>query len=75
MNDLLEILEDLHDDVDYATCENLIDAKILDSFDIISLISEIENTFGVLVTAEHMTAENFNSAQKIYELIQKLEDE
>ena len=36
MEDLLEILRDLHPEVDFETCEELIDSKILDSFDIAS---------------------------------------
>ena len=39
MEDLLEILEELHDDVDYDTCTTLIDDKILDSFDIVTIVA------------------------------------
>ena len=37
MEQLLEILEELHPEVDFETCDTLIDDKILDSFDIISI--------------------------------------
>ncbi len=74
MNELLAILEELHPDVDYATCTTLIDDGILDSFDIVSLISEIADEFDVVITAEHMVPENFNSAQSLYALIERLED-
>ena len=74
MNELLAILEELHPDVDYATCTTLIDDGILDSFDIVSLISEIAEEFDVVITAEHMLPENFNSAQSLYALIERLED-
>lgn len=75
MNDLLEILRDLHPEVDFETCEELIDSKILDSFDIVSIISEINDQFEVTISAEYITPENFNSAKALYALIQKLEDE
>lgn len=75
MEELLEILSDLHPDVDFETEENLIDDMILDSFDIVTLISEISENFDVTISAEHIIPENFNSAQALYELIQKLEDE
>ncbi|HAU51234.1 MAG TPA: acyl carrier protein, partial [Clostridiales bacterium] len=52
-----------------------IDGKILDSFDIISLVSEINDKFDVVVSAEYMIPENFNSARALWELIQKLQDE
>jgi len=75
MNDLLEILRDLHPEVDFETCETLIDDKILDSFDIISIISEISEQFDITISAENIIPENFNSAKALYALIQRLEDE
>lgn len=75
MEELLEILTDLHPDVDYESCKTLIDDKILDSFDIIAIVSEIDNMFDVAVPAEEIIPENFNSAEAIYNLIQKLLEE
>ena len=75
MNELLEILNGLHPEVDFETCESLIDDKILDSFDIIAIISEINEEFDVTISAEYIVPENFNSAKALYALIQKLEDE
>ena len=75
MNELLEILNGLHPEVDFETCESLIDDKILDSFDIIAIISEINEEFDVTISAEYIVTENFNSAKALYALIQKLEDE
>ncbi len=75
MEELLEILRDLHPEVDFETCATLIDDKILDSFDIVSIIAEIEDQFDVVISAEKIVPENFNSAQALYALIQELEDE
>jgi len=75
MEELLEILESLDPDVDYENCTTLIDDKILDSFDIIAIISEIDNTFDVAIPAEEIIPENFNSAKALYELIQKIAEE
>ena len=75
MNELLEILNGLHPEVDFETCESLIDDNILDSFDIIAIISEINEEFDVTISAEYIVPENFNSAKALYALIQKLEDE
>ncbi len=75
MDTLLEILRDLHPDVDFTKEDKLIDDMILDSFDIVTLISEISEEFDVTITAENIIPENFNSAQALFELIQKLEDE
>ena len=76
MNELMEILEELRPDVDFENETALITDGILDSFDIVSLISEINEEFDVTIGAAELTPENFNSAEAIYELIKtKLDDE
>lgn len=75
MERLLEILRDLHPEVDFESCDSLIDDKILDSFDVVSIIAEIGEEFDVVISAEMITPENFNSAEALYELIQELEEE
>ena len=74
MEELLEILEDLHPEVDFDTETGLIDKAILDSFDIITIISEIADTFDVVVPAKELIPENFNSAQALWNMITRLED-
>lgn len=75
MEKLLEILEEIDDSIDYEKETALIDDHLLNSFAIISLISEIEEAFDVEIGASEMTVENFNSAEAIWNLIQsKLED-
>lgn len=75
MDELLEILQELHPEVDFDTCESLVDDKILDSFDIISLITEINSAFDVAVPAEEIIPENFNSAEALWDMIERLRDE
>lgn len=75
MTELLEILENLHPEVDFDTCTTLIDDKILDSFDIITIISEINEEFDVVIPAEEIIPENFNSAQALHDLVTRLADE
>ena len=75
MEDVIEILSSIHPEVDYETETELIDKKIFDSFDIVTLVGELMDEFDIEITAEHMVPENFNSAQAIYELIQSLQEE
>ena len=75
MEALLEILNDLHPEMDFETCDTLIDDEILDSFDIVSLIAEISNEFDVTISAKDIIPDNFNSAQALWALIERLEDE
>ena len=75
MDELLDILRELHPEVDFETNEHLIDDRILDSFDIVSLISEINEEFDVAIPAEEIVPENFNSAKALMALIERLSDE
>ena len=75
MNELLEILKELHPDVDYENCTTLFDDKILDSFDIVSIISEVSDSFDVAIPAEEIIPENFNSAEALWAMVQRLQEE
>ena len=74
MEALLRILTDLHSDVDFTKEEELIDNGILDSLDIVTLITEISDEFDVSIPAEEIIPENFNSAEAIMALITKLDE-
>ncbi len=75
MEKLIEILEELQPEVDYETCENLVDGRYLDSLTILSLVSEIEDEFDVEIPTVEIIPANFNSAKKIWELIEKLQED
>ena len=66
MEELLKILKEIHSDVDYETCTTLIDDGILDSFDIISIITEVSSEFDVQIPANEIVPENFNSAEALW---------
>ena len=75
MEKLLEILASIHPEVDFETAEDLIDDGILDSLDIVTLVTEINAEFDVTIPAEEIVPENFNSAKALMELIEKLDEE
>ncbi|MCR5589905.1 MAG: acyl carrier protein [Lachnospiraceae bacterium] len=72
MDELLELLQDVRDDVDFETCETLIDDGILASFDILQIISAINEAFDVEIPATSIIPKNFNSAKAMYAMIEKL---
>ena len=72
MEQLLELLKEVRDDVDFEKEEKLIDDKILTSFDIIQIISAIDEEYDVAVPATQIIPANFNSAKAIYDMIQRL---
>ena len=75
MDELLEILNELNPDVDYATEKNLIDGKVFDSLTILSLITEICDIFDISIGPKWMRNENFNSAEAMWNMIQSIREE
>lgn len=75
MNELMNILEELRPDVDFETETGLIDNGILDSFDIVSLVGELNEAFDIEISPTDLVPENFNSAAAIFALVEKLQDE
>ncbi len=75
MEKLIEILEELNPGVDYKVVENLIDGRYLDSLTILSLVAEIEEEFDVEIPTVEIIPDNFNSAKKIWNLIERLQEE
>ena len=75
MEKLIEILEEIAPGVDYENCTTLIDDHILDSFGILSLVSELEDEFDIEVSPTELVPENFNSAEKLWEMVTRLKGE
>jgi len=75
MDTLLEILQEIHPEIDYATHTTLIDDKVIDSFDIITLVAEIDDRMGIAIPAEELVPENFNSYAALKVLVERLEEE
>lgn len=72
---ILEILEDMHSDVDFAEEKQLVDDGILDSFDLVSLVSELADEFDIQITAKDFVRENFNSLDTLVTMVKRLEEE
>ena len=75
MEELLEILGELRPDVDFENETALITDGILDSFDIVALVGELNDAFDIEIKPNNLVPDNFNSAQAIYALVQRLEEE
>lgn len=72
---LIELLEDVKEDVDYESCTALIDDHVLDSFDILSIISTLNETYDISIPAAEIVPENFNSAASLLAMVERLIDE
>lgn len=74
-DELLEILNELRPEINFEMETQLIDDEVLDSFDMVSLIGEINDNFEVEVSFDDIDAENFNSVDAMLRLIQRLQEE
>ncbi|MBQ5430980.1 MAG: acyl carrier protein [Lachnospiraceae bacterium] len=72
MDKIIMILEDIDDSIDYSKEMKLVDDHLLDSFGIISLVGELEEEFDISIDASEMIPENFNSAEALWEMVQRL---
>ncbi len=73
MKTLLEILKEISPEIDFENCTTLIDDGLLDSFAILEIVAEINDAFDIQITAPEIIPENFNSAQALWAMIQRLQ--
>ncbi|MBM6826420.1 phosphopantetheine-binding protein [Mordavella massiliensis] len=74
MEKLMEILREIDDTIDFEKETALIDGRILDSFGMITLVSELEDAFDIQIGASEMVPENFNSVQAMWEMVTRLKE-
>ncbi|RIX52041.1 acyl carrier protein [Paenibacillus nanensis] len=71
MEKIYRLLEELHSEYDFAANDGVIEEGVLDSFDIISLVTMIEEEYDVIIDALDIVPENFNSVESIANVIRK----
>lgn len=71
---IIEILKNLHPEIDVATCDRLVEDGILDSLDIVTLVTELNGAFGLSIPAVEILPENFNSVEALVEMMERLDD-
>ena len=70
---VLQILQEVRHDVDFEKETKLIDDGILDSFDIIAVVSELNENFEIEITADELEPENFNTLDAVVELVESVQ--
>ena len=71
MEKLIKILEEIRPEFDFKNEGNFVDSGMLDSFDIITLVSDIEEQFSVTISGIDVVPENFNNLSDILRLIER----
>lgn len=75
MEELIDLLKDIKDDVDFEHSTTLIDDRELDSFDIIQIVAALNDEYDIKIPASDIIPKNFNSAKAIYDMVQRLQNE
>lgn len=71
MRKIIEILEEIRPEHDFAESTNYVQDGLLDSFDIIEMIDIIESEYDIKIDGVELVPENFASIDSIKELILK----
>lgn len=70
-NKIIEILNGIRPEFDFGTETNFISQGMLDSFDLITLVTELDESFGISIDGTDILPENFESAEAIQALLKK----
>ena len=76
MDTILEILETIKPGADFAASTDFIEEHLLESMEVLQLVSELNDEFDINITLPYIKPENFKSVESIYHMVQEiLEDE
>ncbi|MCR4989593.1 MAG: acyl carrier protein [Lachnospiraceae bacterium] len=75
MEELIELLSEVKEDVDFENETSLVDDGILDSFDILQIISALNDEYDISIPASEIIPKNFNSAASLYNMVMRLRED
>lgn len=68
---VLEILSNIRPEFDFSENLNFIEEGMLDSFDVVTLVADLDSTFGISIDGVDIVPENFSSIESIIDLLEK----
>ena len=71
MNKIYDILENLRPEFIFKESADFVADGMLDSYDIVMLVTELENTFNIFIDGLDIVPENFVSVTSIQNLVRK----
>lgn len=72
---IMKVLNDINEEICSYQGDKLLEDKIIDSFDVMQIITELETEFGIEIDAVNVVAENFLNVQSIIHMMERcLED-
>ena len=75
MDKIISILENVHPDVDYRTEKGLVTRRVLNSLEVLMIMTELCDAFDIEIPAEEITPEHFDSAEAIFRMVQDIQEE
>ncbi|MDD6602023.1 acyl carrier protein [Parafannyhessea umbonata] len=70
--EIIDILREIEEDVDYENCTKPWDEPHLDSFDVLQIASAFDDEFDIKIPAKEIVPENFNNAQGLTDMVNRL---
>lgn len=70
--DVIDILREIEEAVDYENCTKLWDERHLDSSDVLQIASSFDDEFDIRIPAKEIVPENFNNAQGLTDMVNRL---
>ncbi|MGA9779595.1 MAG: acyl carrier protein [Verrucomicrobiia bacterium] len=71
MRDLHSILKSIRPESDFSSSQDFVMDGLLDSFDVITLVSTLDKTYGISIPGDEIVPENFKNAETIQALLRK----
>jgi len=68
---IIKILTELRPEFDFSQNVDFIEEGMLDSFDVVTLVTTLDETFGISIDGIDIIPENFSSVEKIETLLMK----
>ena len=68
---ILEILKEIRSEFDFSENVNFVEAGMLDSFDVVSLVTELDKEFKISIDGSDIVPENFSTLEAIFNLLKK----
>lgn len=75
MNEFLKIVQGAKPNIDFEKEKALVDDGIIDSLDIVTIMSELSDACDIMIPPEEITPENFNSIEAMKAMVDRLLDE
>lgn len=69
---LMKVLEEINEEIVEDTSRDLLASGILDSFEIVEMVVELEEVFGIVIDVDLVTPENFRTVDSIIKLMESL---